>query len=122
MEKKAKDVQRVEITQRLLRKAVGLVVADEGHQIKNSDTRSAKALMTIATKKRIALTGYPPPPPPHKANIPESHSSEDALALRLSSRVSVFLLLAVQGKMGKSFAAGEGVLVSPILKWWPAEA
>jgi transcriptional regulator ATRX len=49
----------LEITQPCLRKGAALVVADEGHQIKNPATKIARALMTISTKKRIALTGYP---------------------------------------------------------------
>lgn len=42
----------------LLNKA-DVVVADEGHEIKNPQTARAKALMKIKTKKRLALTGYP---------------------------------------------------------------
>jgi len=36
-----------------------VVVADEAHQMKNPATQQYKAMMQIATKKRIALTGYP---------------------------------------------------------------
>ena len=36
-----------------------VVVADEAHQMKNPATQQFKAMMQIATKKRIALTGYP---------------------------------------------------------------
>ena len=36
-----------------------VVVADEGHVIKNPATEKARALMRIKTKKRVALTGYP---------------------------------------------------------------
>ena len=43
----------------LLLEKPNVVVADEGHEIKNPSTSRAKALMKIKTKKRIALTGYP---------------------------------------------------------------
>lgn len=43
----------------LLTQAVDVVVADEGHEIKNRMTQVARALMQIQTKRRLALTGYP---------------------------------------------------------------
>lgn len=43
----------------LLLTGADVVVADEGHVIKNPATDKARALMRIKTKKRVALTGYP---------------------------------------------------------------
>lgn len=43
----------------LLLEKANVVVADEGHEIKNPHTARARALMRIKTQKRIALTGYP---------------------------------------------------------------
>lgn len=43
----------------LLLNCANVVVADEGHVIKNPATEKARALMRIKTKKRVALTGYP---------------------------------------------------------------
>ena len=40
-------------------KEVEIVVADEGHQIKNPATRKFAAVSSLSTKRRIALTGYP---------------------------------------------------------------
>ena len=40
-------------------KEAGIVVADEGHQIKNSSTKRYAAVSSLKTKRRIALTGYP---------------------------------------------------------------
>lgn len=37
----------------------GVVVADEGHQIKNPATKRFAAVTSLKTKRRIALTGYP---------------------------------------------------------------
>ncbi|DBA87025.1 TPA: hypothetical protein ACH3X2_000400 [Trebouxia sp. C0005] len=37
----------------------GVVVADEGHQIKNPSTKRFAAVTSVKTKRRIALTGYP---------------------------------------------------------------
>ena len=37
----------------------GVVVADEGHQIKNPSTKRFAAVTSLKTKRRIALTGYP---------------------------------------------------------------
>ena len=36
-----------------------MVVADEGHQIKNPATKRFAAVTSLKTKRRIALTGYP---------------------------------------------------------------
>lgn len=36
-----------------------VVVADEGHQIKNPQTKRFAAVTSLKTKRRIALTGYP---------------------------------------------------------------
>jgi len=55
-ERMLKDAEQ--LATRLLESA-DLVVADEAHQIKNPASDSARALMRIKTKKRIALTGYP---------------------------------------------------------------
>lgn len=36
-----------------------IVVADEGHQIKNPATKRFAAVDSLRTRRRIALTGYP---------------------------------------------------------------
>ena len=37
----------------------GLIVADEGHRLKNSSVKASTLLSTMATEKRIVLTGTP---------------------------------------------------------------
>ncbi|CAN0456796.1 unnamed protein product, partial [Hapterophycus canaliculatus] len=34
------------------------VVLDEGHKIKNSSTRTCRAVQSLPTKRRLLLTGY----------------------------------------------------------------
>ena len=43
----------------LLCDEAAIVVADEGHQIKNPSTQRFAAVTSVKTKCRIALTGYP---------------------------------------------------------------
>lgn len=43
----------------MLRKGADIVVADEGHQIKNPKTLNSLAMCSFKTMRRIALTGYP---------------------------------------------------------------
>lgn len=40
-------------------KQADIVVADEGHQIKNPKTRISVAMNSFHTMRRVALTGYP---------------------------------------------------------------
>ena len=43
----------------LLCNNAAVVIADEGHQIKNPSTQRFDAVTSVKTKRRIALTGYP---------------------------------------------------------------
>ena len=36
-----------------------LLICDEAHRLKNSSTKTATAMMSVGTKRRIALTGTP---------------------------------------------------------------
>ncbi|KAL0036516.1 hypothetical protein WJX77_010974 [Trebouxia sp. C0004] len=57
-EPSAKAVAARQAFQALVNEA-GVVVADEGHQIKNPSTKRFAAVTSLKTKRRIALTGYP---------------------------------------------------------------
>jgi transcriptional regulator ATRX len=51
--------KQVSLFQKALLKVPDLVVIDEGHRIKNSGTQISQILSTIATRRRLVLTGTP---------------------------------------------------------------
>ena len=56
------DVEKAhleEIQKVLVKPGPDLVVCDEGHRIKNAHASTSQALKSIATKRRLVLTGYP---------------------------------------------------------------
>ena len=38
---------------------IGLLICDEAHRLKNKETKTAKALHALATRRRILLSGTP---------------------------------------------------------------
>ena len=56
------DVEKAHLDQIqkvLVKPGPDLVVCDEGHRIKNAHASTSQALKSIATKRRLVLTGYP---------------------------------------------------------------
>lgn len=51
--------KQVSLFQKALLRVPDLVVIDEGHRIKNSGTQISQILSTIATRRRLVLTGTP---------------------------------------------------------------
>ncbi|KNC73227.1 hypothetical protein SARC_14213 [Sphaeroforma arctica JP610] len=43
----------------LCKKEVGMVICDEGHRLKNSQSQTYEALHALKTKKRIIVSGTP---------------------------------------------------------------
>eukprot|EP00762_Andalucia_godoyi_P000466 ANDGO_03076.mRNA.1 Transcriptional regulator ATRX homolog len=48
-----------DVTGQLIVKHADLVVLDEGHQLKNQDSKNRLTLATIKTSRKVILTGYP---------------------------------------------------------------
>jgi superfamily II DNA or RNA helicase len=44
---------------RMLLEGPSVVVADEAHQIKNSQAKGSRAMRQLKSSRRLALTGYP---------------------------------------------------------------
>ena len=90
-EEAKEDEQNQELIRKLHSQLVGedgpqLVIADEGHRIKNCDSAIAKSLKAIKTKRRVVLTGYPL----QVINFPQKVMSE---SYSLYNMLRKFLLL-----------------------------
>ena len=64
----------------MLRHGPEIVVADEGHRMKNDDGFTSQCMELIKTRRRIVLTGYP-----LQNNLPECASSSDCCICCCSS-------------------------------------